>query len=268
MTSCDFKAPWCPGNGSFSYGGNGQYTEVLFARDRPKLTGTGTDRAAVSAEAYKGIGQGTVAQFGTWSVDEATKTVTLHPDNTFTRVNEGTDRKVSISITGDELKATIAGPNGGTATWKKSPPLQQVAAAPAAQQQTLKQQIQGAWNLVSCDAKNTFCVNPRGSFGFSGTGRYIIVVTPKDRPKQLTSVGHGRENVTPEEYKTVAQGVGAVFGSYTVNEGTKEITLHAEGSLFPATEGTDIKSTIVSVNADELKLSGDALGNSIWRKFK
>jgi hypothetical protein len=92
LYSCDFKAPSCPGNGSFSFGGNGQYTEVILGRDRPKLTsapgrGRGlalNNRAAVSAEEYKGIGQGTVKQFGTWSVDEASKTLTLHSENTFT----------------------------------------------------------------------------------------------------------------------------------------------------------------------------------------
>jgi hypothetical protein len=67
----------------------------------------------------------------------------------------GVERKLSVtSLSGDGLKVT--GPTGQTITWKKSPPLQQVAAVPAAaQQQTLKQQIQGAWNLVSWDAKKT-----------------------------------------------------------------------------------------------------------------
>jgi hypothetical protein len=81
MTSCDVKAPWCVNgktNGSFALDGNGRYTEVILAPDRPKLTGTGPiDPTTVSAEAYKGIGQGTVAQIGTWSVDEANKTLTL-----------------------------------------------------------------------------------------------------------------------------------------------------------------------------------------------
>jgi hypothetical protein len=151
MTSCDFKAPFCPGNGSIALGPNGRYTEVVLGKDRPKLAGNPTDRTTVSAEAYKGIGQGTVAQFGTWSVDESSKTLTLHSENTFTRVNEGTDRKVSISLTGDELKATGAG--GGSTTWKKTPP----------PQQTLRQQIVGTWNLVSCDnANQPACANPSG----------------------------------------------------------------------------------------------------------
>jgi hypothetical protein len=65
---------------------------------------------------YKGIAQGTVAQFGTWSVDEANKTLTRRPDSTFTRVNEGNDAKASISLTGDELKLT--GADGGSTMWK------------------------------------------------------------------------------------------------------------------------------------------------------
>jgi hypothetical protein len=93
MTSCDVKAPFCVNgnsNGSLAFGGNGRYTEVILGRDRPKLASTPgpIDRTTVSAEAYKGIGQGTVAQFGTWSVDEANKTLTLRSESTFTRVNE------------------------------------------------------------------------------------------------------------------------------------------------------------------------------------
>jgi hypothetical protein len=56
-------------------------------------------------------------------------------------VNEGNDAKLSINITGDELKQV--GLTGQSLTWKKSPPLQQVAA----QQQTLKHKSRelGTW---------------------------------------------------------------------------------------------------------------------------
>ena len=263
MTSCDFKAPSCPGNGSFSFGGNGQYTEVILGPDRPKLTDNPTGRVSVSADQYKGIGQGTVAQFGTWSVEEASKTLTLHSENTFTRVNEGTDRKVSISLTGDELKVVVA--DGGSTTWKKSPPLQQVAAVPAAaQQQTLKQQIQGAWNLVSCDAKQPYCVNPTGSLSLNGNGRYTVMIAAKGRPTAQ------RENVTPEAFKGITQGVAAQFGTWSVNEADKTITYKAEEALFPRPEGDSAqvsKFTIVSITADEMKGNGP-LGNTVWRRFK
>jgi hypothetical protein len=275
MTSCDFKyfkAPFCPGNGSIAFGGNGQYTEVILGRDRPKLAGTPgstpPDRTTVSAEAYKGIAQGTVAQFGTWSVDEATKTLTFHPENTFTRVNEGTDRKNFISLTGDELTITVA--NGGSTTWKKSPPLQQVAAVPAAaQEKTLKQQVQGAWNLISCDAKGPICADPSGSVSYNGNGRYTIMVAAKNRPIPASVVSTPgaapRDKTTPEEYKAIAQGFAAQFRTWSVNEADKTITTHAEDGFIPRPIGG--KATIVSVTADEMKTNG-ALGNAVWRRFK
>jgi hypothetical protein len=44
-----------------------------------------------------------------------------------------------------------------------------------AQQGTLKQQLVGTWTLVSCDAKQPFCVNPSGSLSLDASGRYTQV---------------------------------------------------------------------------------------------
>jgi hypothetical protein len=260
MTSCDVKAPSCPGTGSYSFGGNGQYTLVIFGKDRPKLTVAATaNRTTASAEEYKGIGQGTVAQFGTWSVDEANKTLTRHPDSTFTRANEGTDAKVSISLTGDELKLTGSG--GGSTTWKKAPSLQQVAqvaAAPAAaQQRTLKQQIQGPWSLVSCNntiekgEKQAFCTNPRGVLILAGNGNYA-----------LTTIAASRKEAN-------APGVASNFGTWSVNEADKTLTRHFVGANDPANEGKDIKLNI-SLNGEEMRLTGEFRGHidGTYRRFK
>jgi hypothetical protein len=134
-------------------------------------------------------------------------------------------------------------------------------------QQTLKQQLQGAWNLVSCDSKQPFCVNPSGSIGYSGSGRYIMVLTAKDRPKVAPN-GGDRGKVTPEEYKLIAQGVVANFGTYSVDEASKTITTRSEGALFPNAIGNEIKSTIVNLDGDELKTSSSTLGNLTWRRSK
>ena len=113
LASCDVKAPWCPGSGSWAFGGNGRYTLVIQG-PRPKVSGTGpVNRTAVSAEEYKAIGQGNVSQFGTWSVNEADKTLTQHVESSFFGRSDGTDVKISISLTGDELK--VSG-TGGTET--------------------------------------------------------------------------------------------------------------------------------------------------------
>jgi hypothetical protein len=138
-----------------------------------------------------------------------------------------------------------------------------------AAEQTLKQQIQGAWSLVSCDAKTPICVNTSGSLSLNGNGRYTIVVAAKNRPRPTSAPDLTREAVSPDYYKSIAQGFAANFGTWSVNEADKTLTLHAEEALFPTPAGgRDTKVTIVSVTADEMKTSGQAIGNATYRRFK
>jgi hypothetical protein len=133
--------------------------------------------------------------------------------------------------------------------------------------QTLKQQVQGAWNLVSCDAKEPTCVNTSGSLSLNGNGRYTIVIAAKNRPAVTGDAP--RKNVTPEQYKSIAKGFAANFGTWSVNEADKTLTLHAEEALFPTPAGgRDTNITIVNVTADEMKTSGQAIGNAVYRRFK
>ena len=55
------------------------------------------DRTAVTPDQYKAIGQGAVAQFGTWSVNEADKTLTQHAENSFFGGGQGGEFKLSVS---------------------------------------------------------------------------------------------------------------------------------------------------------------------------
>jgi hypothetical protein len=252
MTSCDAKQPFCQnGSGSIAYGGNGRFTLIISSRDRPKIAGVtpATDRTTISADNYKAIGQGNVSQFGTYTVNEADKTITNHIESSFFPSDAGTDRKLSIVLTGDELT-------------------QQVAAVPAAaQEKTLKQQVQGAWNWYPAMPKYQSAANPTGSISYNGNGRYTIVAAAKNRPipASVASTPGPRDKITPEEYKAIAQAFAAQFGTWSVNETDKTITTHIEDGLIPtAADGT---ATVVSVTADELKTNG-ALGNAVWRRFK
>jgi hypothetical protein len=98
------------------------------------------------------------------------------------------------------------------------------------------------------------------------SGRYIAVLTRKNRPI-VDSIGgpDGPAGVFPEDYKTIAMGLIASFGTWSVDEARKTITLQVEGDLFPNFEGSDIKGT-VSVNGDEMKTSGEILGSATWRR--
>jgi hypothetical protein len=81
------------------------------------------------------------------------------------------------------------------------------------------------------------------------------------------SVFFGIVFVRVEDYKSIAQGVVANFGTWSVNEADKTVTTHVDGALFPTAEGTEGKFS-ASVTADELKMNGGALVSSTWRRFK
>jgi hypothetical protein len=121
-----------------------------------------------------------------------------------------------------------------------------------AQQGTLKQQLVGTWTLVSCEAKQPFCVNPNGTLMLDAGGRYAVMTAARGRPKAPTAPN--RADVKPEEYKAIAQGVLANFGTWSVNEADKTLTRQPEGALFPSGEGTEGKVS-VSLAGDELKLT-------------
>src|SRR6516164_8212228 len=94
--------------------------------------------------------------------------------------------------------------------------------AASAQEKTLKQQIQGPWSLASCNSTNargekvTYCANnPRGIMILAGNGNFAV-----------TTIAGGRKDAE-------APGVAAIFGTWSVNEADKTLTLHFVGSLNP-----------------------------------
>ena len=124
------------------------------------------------------------------------------------------------------------------------------------QQKTLKEQLVGVWDLVSCDrttangARQPYCVNPNGVLFLDASGRYAHIIAARGRPK-LTVVN--RQDAPAEEFKAAAQGFAANFGTWSVNEQESTITRHYEGALLPNYEGRYVKNS-VSVAGDELTL--------------
>jgi hypothetical protein len=129
-------------------------------------------------------------------------------------------------------------------------------ANPGATAPSLKEQLIGAWALVSCKSElpgASFCANPTGIFIIDASGHYAMVYAARGRPK--TSAGRASP---AEELKAVVTGAAANFGTWSFNEADKTITFHYDGALFPNPEGMDFKST-VSLSGDELKLDQDVL---------
>jgi len=124
-----------------------------------------------------------------------------------------------------------------------------------AQQGTLRQQLVGSWTLVSEEmtAQNgtkeePYGPNPRGILILDASGRYATVRARPDRPKYKSS-----SQPTADEL-VAARAFGANFGTWSLSEADKTLTLHLESALRPNNEGTDVKAS-VSLVEDELKLS-------------
>ena len=126
------------------------------------------------------------------------------------------------------------------------------------QQKTLKDQLVGAWTLVSIDyvradgsRSSTFGENPKGIAFFDGSGNYIITVMRADRSKYAIN---DRAQGTAEENEATAQGTITYFGTYSVSETDSSISIHVVSSSFPNWIGADQKR-IVALTGDKLKLT-------------
>jgi Lipocalin-like domain len=134
-----------------------------------------------------------------------------------------------------------------------------------AQQQSLKEQLVGTWTVVSSanvapdgSKRQIFGANPKGVLVLEASGRYAQIIVRPDRPKFKAN---NRLDGTPEENKAAIQGTTATFGTWSVDEASKGLVRRIEGSLFPNQEGTDARTSIVSLTGDELKTSNPSAGS-------
>jgi Lipocalin-like domain len=144
-----------------------------------------------------------------------------------------------------------------------------------AQTKSLKDQLVGTWTLVSeidtqSDGKKSegFGPNPLGVYMFDANGHFAQMLMRADLPKYAN-----RLQGTPEQNKAVAQGMVAYYGTYSVNEADKVVTVHIVGGSFAAFNGTDGKRIIASLTADELKFtnpatSGGTTADTVWKRAK
>jgi hypothetical protein len=136
--------------------------------------------------------------------------------------------------------------------------------------QSLREQVVGAWALVSCPNPSfPPCAGNNGIFIVDASGHYAWMEAGRGRPKVAvpagTIVGADRNATTPEEYKAMASGFLGQFGTWSLNEATKMMTLHADGGLFPNVEGTDFATFPVSISGDEMKVGTSPQG--VWRRI-
>ena|SRR5437763_37414 len=152
-----------------------------------------------------------------------------------------------------------------------------VPASAVAQQKTLKEQIIGTWIAVSNEStapdgkkEQLFGPNPKGIAVYDASGQWVQIIVNPSIPKFKVD---NRLKGTPEENTAAVHGTTATFGTWTIDEASKTITVRYVGGMFPNQAGTEAKRIIVSVTADELKMiapttASGMRADNVWRRAK
>ena len=94
-----------PGQGVLIYAPDGYFAFVNVANNLPKLAANNRDKATV--EEARAIVAGSIAYYGTYTVDEGTKTIVPKVEGSTFPNMVGTDRsRIVTSITADEMRFT------------------------------------------------------------------------------------------------------------------------------------------------------------------
>ena len=99
---------------------NGQYAQIIVLPARPNFKVN--NRLDGTPEENKAAVHGTTAAFGTWSFDEASKTLIVRNEGGMFPNQAGTGSKRSITLTGDQLRVSNPAPGSGGRTesvWKR-----------------------------------------------------------------------------------------------------------------------------------------------------
>ena len=145
------------------------------------------------------------------------------------------------------------------------------------QQKSLKEQLIGTWTLVSATQRTKEGVksdrwgpNPRGRAIFEANGRYSFMIFRSDVPKFASN---NMNQVTAEEAKAAMQGMTANYGTWSIDEATKTLTMNIEASSSPNLNGGTQKRIISSLSADEFKYTNPAsqigsVDDVVWKRTK
>ena len=122
--------------------------------------------------------------------------------------------------------------------------------------QTAKDLI-GAWLTVSVTVEQgdkkiePFGPNAKGTQIYDSSGRFATIVMRGDLPKVASN---NMQTSTADESQIIAHGSLAYYGTYTVNEADKTVTVRIDGASFPNFAGTT-QTRRFAVSGDELTIS-------------
>jgi Lipocalin-like domain len=115
--------PWGPNaKGAAMFDANGRFTFMIMRSDLPKFASN--NRAQATAEEGKAVAQGMIAFYGTYTVNEADKTLTTRIEgSSYPNLIGGEQKRIITSLTGDELGYTNPTTSTGTkaeSVWRRA----------------------------------------------------------------------------------------------------------------------------------------------------
>jgi hypothetical protein len=106
--------------GAYIFDAGGHFAQMLMRADLPKFD----NRLQGTPDQNKALAQGSVAYYGTYTVDEAAKSVNVHIlGGSFAKFNGTDGKRIITSLTADELRFTNPATSGGTSAetvWRRA----------------------------------------------------------------------------------------------------------------------------------------------------
>ena len=143
-----------------------------------------------------------------------------------------------------------------------------LSSAAFGQLRSAKQQIVGAWSLVSVTSEmedgrkgEPFGPAPKGLIIFSSDGHFSLFQSRAEIPK---IAANDRAKATPDEAQGIVASSIAYFGTYSIDEGTRVMTVNLAASTYANVAAIpNQKRTITLLTADELKFDNPRTPNGM-----
>ena len=144
-------------------------------------------------------------------------------------------------------------------------------------EETMAKRMIGAWTLVAVTAERAdgskaepFGSNPKGVIIFTDSGHFSLFQSRADLPKLAEN---DRGKATAEEAKAVVGGSIAYYGTYSINETEKSLSVIIDGATFANVLGGAQRRDITSLTDDELRFSNHRTPSgmtlqTVWRRAK
>jgi hypothetical protein len=137
-----------------------------------------------------------------------------------------------------------------------------------AQQKPAKEQVVGAWTLVSVtsemdDGKTAepFGPSPKGVIIFTNDGQFSLF---QSRAEIAKIAANDRAKATPEEAQSIVASSIAYYGTYAIDETTKVMSVNLAASTYANVAAIpNQKRTITLLTPDELKFDNPKTPNGM-----